>query len=225
MYRGGVWMNKRQYDRAFRDFDDALRLDPGIIYAYRYRGIASACKHDYGVALKDLDEAVRLMPADNLNYILRGCICGLNGDYDRAIRELDDAIRINPKEPFAYVFRGRYQEIKGQRDKALEDIAAALRLDPRCDVAYAVEAWLWAHSSDPMSRDGTRAVAAATKACELTSWSDSFHLAALADAYSVSGDQENTMKWRKKARELDPELVNPISGSLLDLFRVFWDRP
>ena len=51
------------YDRAIRDFDEAIRLDPKYARAYAERGYAWLAKGNYDQALKDYDQAIRLDPA------------------------------------------------------------------------------------------------------------------------------------------------------------------
>src|SRR5438045_2436655 len=58
--RGNTYRRKGDYDRALRDFDDAIKLNPreaGSIYG---RSQVYADKGDTGRAIADLDEAIRL---------------------------------------------------------------------------------------------------------------------------------------------------------------------
>jgi hypothetical protein len=50
-------------------------------------------------------------------------------------------------------------------------------------------------------RDGKRAVQLGTKACELSNWKSSVHLATLAAAHSECGDFSEAVKWQKKVIE------------------------
>src|SRR5262245_38906590 len=53
---------KDHYDRAMRDFDEAIRLNPKDASYYRPRGYAYYHKGDYDRAIRDFDEAIRLDP-------------------------------------------------------------------------------------------------------------------------------------------------------------------
>jgi hypothetical protein len=40
VFRGEAWLDKKEYDKAIKDFDEAIRLDPKFAGAFYYRGIA-----------------------------------------------------------------------------------------------------------------------------------------------------------------------------------------
>ena len=47
------------------------------------------------------------------------------------------------------------------------------QIDEKCARAHGSRAWLWSTCPDAKYRDGKKAVASATRACELTDWNDS----------------------------------------------------
>ena len=62
--RGVEWSNKRDYDRAIADYNEALRLNPQYAIAYTNRGNAWRDKGDAGRMMADYDEALRIEPAN-----------------------------------------------------------------------------------------------------------------------------------------------------------------
>jgi tetratricopeptide (TPR) repeat protein len=60
--RGAAYRDKREYDRAIQDFDQAIGLDPNNTRAFYSRGIAHNSKREYDRAIQDFDQAIRLDP-------------------------------------------------------------------------------------------------------------------------------------------------------------------
>ena len=50
------------YDRAIKDSDEAIRLEPNSSGAFYNRGLAWGQKTDYDRAIKDFSEAIRIDP-------------------------------------------------------------------------------------------------------------------------------------------------------------------
>jgi tetratricopeptide (TPR) repeat protein len=92
-------------------------------------------------------------------------------------------------------------------DKALSDYNQAIRLDPTARLAYNNRAWLLATCPVAKYRDGKRAVESATRACELTGWTNAYDLGTLAAAYAESHNFPKAIHWQQKANALynDPD--------------------
>ena len=52
LYRGKLFLKVKQFERAIRDFDVALRINPHKMMAYIYKGDCYRCMQKYGKALK-----------------------------------------------------------------------------------------------------------------------------------------------------------------------------
>jgi tetratricopeptide (TPR) repeat protein len=126
-------------------------------------------------------------------------------DYGKAMKDLDEAVRLIPKSGFPYAKRaGVWSQMK-QYDKALADYEKALQLDTHPHAARSL-AWFHATCPDEKYRDGKRALALATKACDLwpNGWKRNYYLSALAAAHAELGDFSEAVKWQKAA------LADPI---------------
>ena len=60
--RAGVYMDLDQYERAIRDYDEAIRLEPQDADDYSNRGNAYNELEQFQRAIQNLDEAIRLEP-------------------------------------------------------------------------------------------------------------------------------------------------------------------
>ena len=72
MDQGQASMDKRDYDTAIADFDEAIRLDPKFAPAYVNRGLAYAAKGDLDKAFADCTKAIELKPDYADAYYGRG---------------------------------------------------------------------------------------------------------------------------------------------------------
>ena len=72
-YRGIAYSKKNLYDRAIKDFNQALALNPDDVDAYYDRGLTYLKKSIYHEALADFDKVITLKP-DDARRIIHNCV-------------------------------------------------------------------------------------------------------------------------------------------------------
>jgi hypothetical protein len=82
------------------------------------------------------------------------------------------------------------------------------------------KAWMQATNPEAKYRNGKAALAAATKACELTGHKDGVKLCALAAAYAEVGQFDQAAKWQTAALELVPADHKQAAQAMLAGFKV-----
>ena len=171
-----------QQDKAIRDYNEAIRLDPNNVAAYCNRGNAYSFRallwrsegdydkaiRDFDKAIRDFDEAIRLDPKNVAAYCGRGDVWDYQHEYDKAIQDYNEAIRLDPKNVSAFFNRANSWSNRGDLDKAIGDYDEAIRLDPKNVVAY-------------------------------------FAYCGRGDAWSGKGDFDKSMKDYNEAIQLDPK--------------------
>ncbi|HJT45834.1 MAG TPA: tetratricopeptide repeat protein [Chthoniobacterales bacterium] len=136
MNRGIAYAAKQDWERAMRDCDEAITLNPRNADAYINRATILAHNHEYEDAIKDLNEALRMQPDQWQAYFNRAADYRDLGHVDLALADLERVIKLNPKFPGAYVDRGAIRFSQGKTNQALADYRKAVELDPRMVVAY-----------------------------------------------------------------------------------------
>jgi tetratricopeptide (TPR) repeat protein len=135
--RGDAFLQRREYDRAINDYDQALRIKPDYAHAFLERGRAYALKAEYDDAIADFNKAIRLEPKFVAAFDQRGNAFASKKDYDRAIRDYDAAIRLDSEYSSAFNNRGNAYLYGNNRDldRAILDYDTAIRIHPRDAIA------------------------------------------------------------------------------------------
>jgi tetratricopeptide (TPR) repeat protein len=123
--------NTGNHDRAIRDCDQAIGLNPGNVEAYLSRAHALFNKADYDRAILDYDHAVALGSNAANTYVARGAAYHKKGDNAHAIEDLNQAIKLDPNNATAFFARGAAYQAQSENARAIQDYSEAIRLAPR----------------------------------------------------------------------------------------------
>jgi len=163
---GVAHLEQGEYDRAIRDFDRALALQPGFVVAWKNRALAYKGKGDFERAIADYDQAILLAPTDAKIINDRGAAYLSLSDLTRAIRDFDRAVALKPDQAAALKNRGRAHFILGNFAQAAADLQRGLTLD-----SADAHATLWLHlARRRLSQDDAADFAAHAAATDSTRW-------------------------------------------------------
>ena len=129
--RGGAYLQRRDYDKAIADCDQAIRLDPQLAAACNIRGTAYVQKHEYDKAILNYHRAIELNPGEALVYMNLGIAYIGKRLCDKAIAAFNQAIQLNPTDARIRMNRGTAYLWKRDYDNAISDYDYAIQLDPK----------------------------------------------------------------------------------------------
>ena len=139
--RGDACYSKEDFERAMKEYDASIRLNPTWDAPHYGRGWVLYRKNDLDGALADFDEAVRLNPKNEKNYNMRANVYRKKHNWDALIANWNEAIANNPTNSFYMNARGSdYQIFIKDFEKAAADFTKLIQLDPTNSNYYACRA-------------------------------------------------------------------------------------
>lgn len=209
--RGLLFALKNDSHSAIMDYNEALRFDPTMYEAFYNRALAHQGDGDLDAAARDLTETLTLKSNFAPALLTRAGILVNQKKIDQAMSDIDAAIKSDPELAPAYLARAQVLADKHAYARSAQDFEKAISLNSPTTQTQALNglAWLRATSPDKSMRNGKAAIAAATRACELSHWSDGGTVDTLAAAYAEEGDFEKAVNFQYYALALPgipPEL-------------------
>jgi len=153
-------------------------------------------------ALKQLEVAAQLAPKSGPIHTELATVLSTRNDFAGALSELSLATNLSPTYAEAHVRMGSVLLKERRISAALEEYHRALRLKPGSPEALDGFAWIRSTAPDANLRQGDQAVAAASRACELTGFGNSKFVLTLAAAYAENGEFDAAVRTAQQAAEL-----------------------
>jgi tetratricopeptide (TPR) repeat protein len=120
-------------------FNKALELNPGLVDAYKKRGLLHYFQGNYDKVIQDYQTYLDLAPANAEAYKMIGIGYLKSGMYQPAIYNFTRAIELEPKFTGAYANRAEAYRLSNNDDEAIRDSTKAIEL--RSDLRSKADAY------------------------------------------------------------------------------------
>ena len=144
------------------------------------------------------------------------------GDFGKALADADEAIRLTPKDVADFNQHAKAHALIGAYKRAAREFDDVTRRFSSDEYALNSSAWLLATSPDDEVRNGQKAVAQATKACELAKWKNSDFISTIAAAYAEVGDFERATSYAKQALSMND--VTPKGRREIQKYLILYEQ-
>jgi tetratricopeptide (TPR) repeat protein len=133
--KGEIFQNSGNVQRAFEEFDKAVKKFPKNSEAYYKRGRIFLQRNQFHEALKDLNNALELSKNPNY-YVTRGIIKIKIGDNQAAIKDLNNALKKDSSNNNAISYLGVAYIQTDKPDVAISYLKKAVELDKQDYYSY-----------------------------------------------------------------------------------------
>ena len=218
-YRGFVYDDKGESNKAIEDFTKAIDLQPNDADVYYYRGLSYADQDEYSLAIKDFTKSIELKPDYADVYNSRGAVYLKKYECDPAIKDFTKAIELKPDYASAYYNRGFVYETKSAHDLSIKDYSKTIELVPECVGAYYNRGGIYR-----IKYEFGSAIKDYSKVIELNSvCTDAYFYRGL--SYADQSKHDLAIKDFTKAIELKPDKAGPYyHRAIAWLFLKNWER-
>lgn len=126
-----AYLRKNNVDRAISEANEAVRLDPQLIWAKMVRMYVNNDRKQYPEVIEDATAVIAAAPTNGEAFFQRGLAKVELSDYRAAATDLAEAARLGYRDVYLDLNKGYVNQQLGNFDQALLDYTAALRLNPK----------------------------------------------------------------------------------------------
>jgi tetratricopeptide (TPR) repeat protein len=131
LMRAIVCRDNERFDLAFRDLDEALRMDPRNVAALIERSFLWQARNRMDLALADVNRAVQVDPTSADAFLERGVYHYRLKEHHDALADLDHAAELGSRSVFIPLVRGSIYVERKQIDDAIKAFQDAITIDPK----------------------------------------------------------------------------------------------
>jgi len=128
--RGMELLEKKSYEAAATEFQEAVRLTPRDAQAHYYLGYALEMTVQLEDAMRQYELAVRFNPSHAMAHAKLGELLAQRGDLDGAIASYRQALAVEPANGTVRNNLATALNAKGEFNQAIGEVEAALRSEP-----------------------------------------------------------------------------------------------
>jgi tetratricopeptide (TPR) repeat protein len=206
---GAAYEQAGRTTEALREYQEAVRLNPGMGQAHNNLASLLEGSGQYEEALLHYREALLLKPAAwQAHANLAACLARL-GRVEEAAAPYQSALRLAPGDPRPPYAMAKALLITNRRAEAVLRFREALQLDPNHLQSLVYLARLRASAPEPELRNGSEAIVLAERAKAIAGEEDPFLLDTLAMACAEIGRYPEAIRCVKQALEQIHKVGDP----------------
>lgn len=141
-FRGQVYQEIHQTERALLDYQQALAIAPQNSLAYAYRAQSYFELGDLIHARADANKAVETSQNPERALLIRARVLAEDGQHREAVADYAELLGLQPDFEFVYAYRAFSLIHLNQLTQAEADLKKSVALNPKQTEAYLVMSWL-----------------------------------------------------------------------------------
>jgi tetratricopeptide (TPR) repeat protein len=131
--RGSYLAHIKDFDGAFRDYTEALSIDPDYVSVLLNRAISNDTIGAYSEALKDMERVIELEPVRYFHYLRRSQLLKTLLNFERALEDANTAVMLAPWTADPFYARASLLIHLKQFRRAIPDLKRIVELGPGSD--------------------------------------------------------------------------------------------